>query len=1051
MTVEGERKQVTVLFVDIVGSTSLAAELDPEAWTTILDGFLAVLAEGVERFEGTVEQFTGDGIMALFGAPVAQEDHARRACHAALQLRDDVHRFADELRRAEGLELSVRMGLNSGEVVVGGIADDHRHAHTALGHTVNLAQRMESLARPGAIYASAHTAALVGGYFELTELGGLTVKGLAEPVAVFELAREGTLRTPLEVAATRGFSPFVGRESELAAIERALERAVKGEPQVIGVSGEAGVGKSRLCHEVARACRRRGLEVWEAHGLAHTKSVPLVPVLEILRSFFEISEADDAATARGKVERTLLELDPGLGEFLTLVFDLLGIADPERPAPRIDPDARQRQLFDALNRLVLARGRRTPGIILAEDLHWLDPATEAFLANLVEGLAGTRTLLLVNFRPEYRAPWMRGAHYVGVTLAPLDREASGAVLGDLLGDDPSLDGLVEVIHERTGGNPFFIEEVVRTLAEGGTLEGGRSAYRLSRTIATLTLPPTVQAVLAARIDRLGAREKEVLQAAAVIGREFTAAVVGEVTGLRRSQLARALRALVAAGFLRAPVGASTDVYEFTHPLTEEVAYRSQLGARRARTHAAVADATERASGDRLDERAALLAHHWEAAGDAAAAARWSARAAGWAGYNDPFEAARHWRKVRVLTADLEETAESVGLAVGARAMILNFGWRLGRSEGQDVADFEHEMAEVFAEGRALAERHDQIAAVALLLTVYAGLSGVTGRVADGVRLSREALEVARGTGDPALEVTTLMAGIHPLYLAGRLRDALEVTRSALALLEGTPGLAAGLVLASPRAFLLNFQATLLLRLGRVAEAKDSLRGADDAAREDADPENAALAHMTAVAAGDFSGEVGDVLTHAQEGAAIAERAGGPFLRGYAQAWLGYAHVIRHDWAQAVVSLENALDIFRARLVGLDAEPFALTALARAYLASGDLTRASRAAEDAVELACRRGTRIWELGARHQRGRVLLADARAGSVRAAEAELRHALALVEETEARCYEPQVRLDLAEVAHLRGDARERGEELRRAERSLSDMGVPAPAAGLVSQLDT
>jgi class 3 adenylate cyclase len=358
----GEHKHVTVLFADVTGSMALAESVDPEAWQRIMDRFFALLCDGVHRFEGMVNKFTGDGIMALFGAPIAHEDHARRACYAALHLRDELARYAADLRREQGLNFSVRMGLNSGEVVVGTIGDDLELDYTAIGHTVGLAQRMESLAEPGHAYLTGHTARLVDGFFALRDLGSFELKGVSEPARVFRLEGTGALRTRLDVAGARGFSRFVGRRDELAALEAALAAALGGRGAVVGVVGEPGVGKSRLCHELAERCRAREITVFEGHGVSYGKRIPLLPILELARGWFGITEHDSEQATREKIAGRLLLLDEAFREDLPLVFDFLGVADPERPPPRMDPEAHQRQLFGIGRRLLQARARREPAV-----------------------------------------------------------------------------------------------------------------------------------------------------------------------------------------------------------------------------------------------------------------------------------------------------------------------------------------------------------------------------------------------------------------------------------------------------------------------------------------------------------------------------------------------------------------------------------------------------------------------------------------------------------------------------------------------------------------
>ncbi len=672
---EGERKQVTVMFADVKGSMELAAEVDPERWHTILERFFKILSDGVHRFEGTVNQYTGDGIMALFGAPIGHEDHAQRACYAALALRDDLRAYSDELRLAEGLDFAVRVGINSGEVVVGKIGDDLRMDYTAQGHTVGLAARMETLAPAHGICVSEATAHLVTGYVSLRDLGTSTIQGVADPVTVYELEGMGDLQTRFDVSRARGLARFVGRDDDMTVLDRALEQTKAGNGQVVGVVAQAGTGKSRLCFEFAERCRAQGLTVLQASGVAHGKNVPFLPILQLLRQYFGITERDGERMAREKIAGRLLLMGEEYREFLPLMFDFMSVPDRDQPAPDMSPDARQRQLFGLVRRVIETGGGAS--INLIEDLHWIDDGSEAWIEQMVEAVTGTQSLLLVNFRPEYHASWMKKSWYRQLPLLPLGADAIRELLDDLLGADASISGLAEAIHERTGGNPFFTEEIVQTLIESGSLVGTRGQYKLVTPVEHLEVPGTVQSVLAARIDRLGEREKQVLQSAAVIGKEFSEPVLTRVAQMPEDELAGALRALKDAEFIYEQSLYPVTEYAFKHPLTQEVAVGSQLSERKKRTHAAVARAIEAVNSDRLDEDAALLAHHYEAAGELLEAVNWNRRAAEWLLQTDPAEARRHWLRVRDLAQELPASDEVARQELWACDLLLSNSWRVG--------------------------------------------------------------------------------------------------------------------------------------------------------------------------------------------------------------------------------------------------------------------------------------------------------------------------------------------------------------------------------------
>jgi class 3 adenylate cyclase/tetratricopeptide (TPR) repeat protein len=1035
---EGERKQVTVLFADVKGSMELAEGLDPEDWHRIVDRFFTILAEGVHRFEGTVNQYTGDGIMALFGAPIAHEDHAQRACYAALHLREELRRYGEELKRTKGLGFAVRMGINSGEVVVGTIGDDLRMDYTAQGHTVGLAARMEQLAGADRVYLTEHTAALVSGYFRLRDLGPFTVKGVRDPLRVYELEGTGSLRTKLDVSRARGFSRFVGREEETAALDAALTRAAAGDAQVVGVVAEAGVGKSRLCYEFVQRCRARGIPVDEAHGAAHGKMVPYLLVLEFLRGHFGISAQDTAQAMREKIAGKLLLLDPVLGDAVPVVFDFLGVPDPERPRPDLGPEARQHRLFDAMKRLTHARSRREPGVSLLEDLHWIDGASEAFVANLVEAVAGTRTLVVVTFRPEYDAAWMRRSHYQRLALPPLGPEAIAGLLADRLGTDPSLAGLGERIRTRTGGNPFFIEEIVQALVEAGSLTGTTGAYRLARPVAELALPPTVQAVLAARIDRLPAREKEVLGTAAVIGKAVLELILQRVAALPEAELAAAVAELVSREFLYQTALYPEAEYTFKHPLTQEVAYRSQLVERRKALHAAVARAIEGFYTHRLDEHAALLAQHWEGAGEALVAADWHRRAAEWVGARDRGETSRHWQRVRALLDAVPESPETLAMGVLARTRLLQNGIFLGQADDEAAA--------LFAEGQALASRLDGPARRIVLLSTYGSSRVASGAVDEALAHLTESCRLADQSGNTLLQFIARVALTSALNFVGQLREALAACDEVERLCGGDPevGAAPGL---SPYGTVLTYRALALAWLGRLGEAAATAGRVIDIARRRQDTELLVRGHLAGELACELAGDLEGALGHGRQAVEAAATASWG-IRMAALAILGRAHLLAGDWPQAVEAMIRALAIMWERRVSLALEGWDLATLAEASLGAGDPGRARETAERALVRARRCHTRVFEIVALLSWARVRLATDGADGAAGIAAALRDAMTLVEATGARAYAPFIHLERAALAHLLGDEAVREHELHEAHRLFIEIGAPIRAEQVATQ---
>jgi class 3 adenylate cyclase/tetratricopeptide (TPR) repeat protein len=1039
---EGERKQVTVLFADLMGSMDLAERTDPESWRRLMDRFFAILCEGVHRFEGTVDKFTGDGIMALFGAPIAHEDHAQRACYAALHLHKELAAYAAELRRSEGVNLSVRIGLNSGEVVVGAIGEDLGMEYTAVGHTVGLAQRMEQLAEPGKSYLTRHTAALVEGYLALEDLGEFEVKGASDPLHVYELQGVGSARGRLDISKARGFSRFVGRADEVKILEEALERSVAGEAQVIGIVGEAGVGKSRLCHEFAEKRRAQGMPVYHAAGLAHAKSIPLMPVLQLMRDYFGISEQDSDQTARERIAGRLLLLDDTFVDVLPLVFDFLAVSDPERPSPRMDPEARQRQVLGFIKRMIHVQSSREPGINLFEDLHWLDSASEIFLANHVDAIQGTRSLTVVNFRPEYRAGWMSKPYYRQIALTPLGSEAIDEMLADLLGSDPSLDGLPELVHERTQGNPFFIEELVQSLVEAGNLVGEDGAYRLARPVEDAAVPASVQAVLAARIDRLPEREKSVLQAAAVTGKEFPEPVLAKVAELEPAGLEDALRELVAGDFVFEQELYPEVLYAFKHPLTHEVAYRSQLGERRERLHAGAAQAIAEQYPEWLDERAALVAQHWEAAGEALEAARWHARAGAWSGTSDPNQSLRHWSKVRELADSLPKSEESTMLGLSARLFWLQFSWRLGMS---------HEEAEaVYLEAERMASRAGDLRSRAILRSVYGGIRCVNdGEPAEQARLGREAIALAEEAGDTALYVTGAI-NAYGLFSIGELREGVAMLDRAIEVADGDPTLGAGIAVGCPLAYCLIFKGGIVCTMGRLEEARTLIEQGMDMARGQGDLELVGWGHMWGVWLAYFSGDPDAAIAHAQQALEIAERIGDAFSRAYSWFWLGLAETMRGGWRQAEEAVETSVALANERRTAMEGQGLRLATLAEAHRGLGNVDAGLRVAREGMHVAREQGMVVSESLAILSLARAALAGGEVSAHEDAKVALERGLELVRRVEAKAVEPLLRVELAELARRRGHHEEAELELREAQRLFTEIGASGRAAALAGRVE-
>jgi class 3 adenylate cyclase/tetratricopeptide (TPR) repeat protein len=606
---KGERKQVTVLFADIKGSMELFADRDPEAAQKIFDPVLERMIEAVHRYEGTVNRVMGDGIMALFGAPIAHEDHAVRACYAGLRMQEAVRRYGDEAQQSHGVATTIRVGLNSGEIVVCGISNDLHIDYTVVGQTANLAARLEQMAQPGSILTTSDTVHLAEGYVAVKPLGPVSVKGLADPVQIYEITGTGTGRSRLEVAAERGLTPFVGRDVELQQLRRAQQLAGQGRGQVVAIVGEPGVGKSRLVREFVRLRHAADWLILESKSASYSHAAPYLSIIELLKDYFKIDIHDSTQCIRERVVGSILTLDATLQDAIPPVLDLLDSLGDDDPFRSLDLVERQQSIYQAVVRLLLSESRVRPVIAIFEDLHRNDALSLGLLDELVITAQDARLLLVVHYRPEFKDEWRNRPNYRQFRVDPFVSEDLAEFLQVLLGSDENLSTLKSFLVERASGNPFFVEEIVRRLVGTGVLEGMRGSYRLARPFSCTEVPPTIQAVLAARVDALPAATKHLLEEAAVIGHDAPFALLHAICELAEDQVRGLLDNLQTAEFLYTTQLFPELQYKFKHSLTHDVVYSGMLQQRRRAIHARVVDAIEGLYADRLAEHVERLAYH----------------------------------------------------------------------------------------------------------------------------------------------------------------------------------------------------------------------------------------------------------------------------------------------------------------------------------------------------------------------------------------------------------------------------------------------------------
>ena len=755
-----EFKQVTVLFADVVHSMDIAAAVGAERLREIMAELSDRCAAVVQRYGSTVAQWTGDGIMAVFGAPVALEDHAVRACLAALDLQQEAARLAVDVRERDGIDLRLRVGLNSGEVIAGGMGSG-QFGYATVGEQVGMAQRMESVAPPGGVMLSASTARLVEGAASLGELELVRIKGAQAPVP----ARRLLGMADGHRAAGPAESNLVGRRWEMAAVEGLLDRAIDGHGAVVGVVGSPGIGKSRLVREVTAMAAARGIEVFTAFCESHASDIPFYVVERLLRAATGVGGLENEA-ARARARAQFPDADH---EDVLLLEDLLGIADPEVALAKVDPDARRRRLTALINAASLAR--KAPAVYVVEDLHWIDEASESLVADFVAVVPQTHSLVLINYRPEYRGALSRVPGAQSIALAPLSDPETAALVLQLLGPDRSVGGLATMIAERAAGNPFFVEEMVRDLAERGVLTGARGNYVCQVDHADAAVPATLQATIAARIDRLVLAAKQTLHAAAVIGLRFGAEQLALLDGEAE------LGELIAAELVDQVRFTPHAEYAFHHPLIRTVAYETQLKSDRVELHRRLATAIEQRHPDSLDENAALIAEHFEAADDLRAAFGWHMRAGAWAQSRDIRAARNSWERARTVADRLPtDDPGRASMRIAPRTLLCMNTVRVAGS----IADTGFD------------ELRDLCSAAGDTVSLAIGMAGLMSalvfhnRYREAARLASDCSRLLESIADPALTLMLSTVASSAMWAAGQAAEGLRLAQRVIDLAEGDP-------------------------------------------------------------------------------------------------------------------------------------------------------------------------------------------------------------------------------------------------------------------------
>jgi predicted ATPase/class 3 adenylate cyclase len=1014
---DGERKIITALFADIKGSMDLLEDLDPEDARQLIDPALQLMMEAVHRYEGYVAQSLGDGIFALFGAPIAHEDHAQRALYAALRMQEAMRRYADHVRLAHGLPLQIRVGLNTGEVVVRSIRTDDLHTdYVPVGHATGLAARLQSLANPGSVVVSASTFRLTEGFFAFKALGAAQIKGVSEPVPVYEVAGVGPLRTRLQVAASRGLLQFVGRQRELELLQQAWEQAKRGQGQIVAAVGEPGVGKSRLYYEFKLRAQRDGL-VLETFSVSHGKAYPYLPLIELLNSYFQLTPRDDDRRRREQVTGKVLTLDRHLEDTLPYVSALVGVAEAATALAQGDPQLRRRRTFESITRLLLRESLNQPVLLLVEDLHWLDSETHAWLQFFSDRLTTARLLLLVNYRPEFQHPWGSKTYYRQLRLDPLGAAEAHALLTALLGDSAAVQPLKHFILAKTAGNPFFMEEMVQTLEDQGVLRrdpaGGMqlAAPVTSGALAALQLPATVQGVLAARIDRLPAAEKALLQTLAVLGQEFAWSLLTQVTDQPDEALQRLLAHLQGEEFIYEQPAFPESAYIFKHALTQEVAYNAVLLERRRALHERAARAIEGLFAERLSEHYHALAHHYRRSGNTAKAVDYLHRAGQQAVERSAYaEATSHLTAALDLLTALPESRERNQHELVVQ---MTLGTVLRATKGGGTPEVER----LYTRARELCEQVGEPSQLFRVLWGLWGVYGVRGEEQTQRALGEQLLSLAQRLQDPDLLLEAHHALWATLFFGGELVAPQAHLEQGLRLYDPQRHRAHAALYSGhdPGVCCRHIAAHSFWLLGYPDQAVASSQAALALAQQLAHPYSLAFALFWAAILHHLRREAPLTQAHGEAAMAIATEQEFPQQLAQVTPLRGWALTVSGHGQAGLAQTRQGLAACRA-LGAVQFQPYYLALLAETSAQVGQTTEGLEALTEALAMLPKSRARWWEAELYRLKGELLLQHS-VVPPREAEACFQQALAIARRQQAKSLELRTAISLARLWQQQG----------------------------------
>ncbi|MGD0661061.1 MAG: adenylate/guanylate cyclase domain-containing protein [Syntrophorhabdales bacterium] len=1018
-SVEGERKLVTVLFADVANFTSISEKLDPEEIHGIMDGCFKILMDEIHKYEGTINQFTGDGVMALFGAPLAHEDHAVRACYASLSIQHALARYGEKLKADCDIDFRMRIGLNSGPVVVGAIGDDLRMDYTAIGDTINLASRMESSAPAGAIYVSGHTHRLARDFFTFSSLDKVQVKGKEEPQEAYVLLSPTEVKTRIEASAASGLTPFVGRHKEMETLSEALGKARSGTGQVVGIVGEAGVGKSRIILEMRHTFPE--YTYLEGRCLHYGGSMAYLPLLDILRSYFGIKEGEREFLVKKKIrEKVSLDLPP--------LYELLSLTGDDEAYLALEPRQKRERIFEALRDLFVGESGKTPLVLIIEDLHWIDKTSEEFLDYLIGWLATTPILLILLYRPEYVHRWASKSSYTNIRVDQLALSTSAELVQSILSEGDIVPELRDLILTKAAGNPLFMEELTHTLLENGTIEKRENRYHLSRRPSEIQVPDTVQGIIAARMDRLDESLKRIMHVASVIGREFAFRILQSITEMKEDLKGHLLN-LQGLEFIYEKRLFPELEYIFKHALTQEVAYNSLLLARRKEIHGRIGKAIEEIYPDRLEEFYEMLAYHYaksEALDKAYHYLKLSGDKAVRSSANQ--EALQHYKDAIALLKGKPETTEN-------KRELLNLILRLGVP--MEYLVYPEDPVPLYEEGQRLCKEFDDKKGIAILSSFFALFYILKGDLVLAKKYQDDAYREAEEIED--VEILARVApGLCASYMAGgNLSEAARIASVLMTLLEKTHREREffGLPL-NPYVGVQSMYAVSMGDLGRFEEGERVAEQALSLARGIDHSYTIGFAELEYGAVFVVKGDGENAVAHLRNAVEYFERSKADTLLPTAWGFFGHGYYLLGKLDTALESLEKALKI-QANLGLSFLSSFCHAKLSQVHFDLGNLSEARLHADEALSLAQRNREGLIEPESWICLGRVIGKTDRAQIDKAEEYMLR-GMKMSDELGMKPYYASGHLALGELYADGGQREKAREHLKKAEAMYEEMGM-------------